>query len=79
MISLAAAITIQKIADSKIAITILLDTLYILANYETTLTTLLSNPFKINPLYCIEHKGLKSRYIETTVVVVVFVANGVPF
>ena len=66
MISLAAATTIQKIADSKIAIIILLDTSYILANYKTTLTTLLTNPFKINPLYCIEHKGLKSRYIAVS-------------
>ena len=40
MISLAAASTIQKIADSRIAIVIMwTNVIYILTNYETTLTT----------------------------------------
>ena len=45
MISLAAAIIIQKAADSKIAITIMPSSSTILHNYDATLTTLLSNPF----------------------------------
>ena len=40
MISLAAASTIQKIADSRIAIVIMwTNVIFILTNYRTTLTT----------------------------------------
>ena len=43
MISLAAASTIQKIADSRIAIVIMwTNVIFILTNYRTTLTTVVS-------------------------------------
>ncbi len=48
MISLAAASTIQKIADSKIAmISMKTYVTFILANYDATLTTLI-------PIYCLK-------------------------
>jgi hypothetical protein len=48
MISLAAATTIQKIADSKIAITFLrANVIFILTNYKATLATLI-------PIYCLK-------------------------
>ena len=48
MISLAAASTIQKIADSRIAMLIMkTNVTIILANYDATLTTLI-------PIYCLK-------------------------
>lgn len=48
MISLAAAITIQKIADSRIAIVNMrTNVTIILTNYDATLTTLI-------PIYCLK-------------------------
>ena len=48
MISLAAATTIQKIADSRIAIIIMwTNVTFILTNYDATLATLI-------PIYCLK-------------------------
>ena len=67
MISLAAAITIQKIADSKIAICLLL-TIFIVQTALTTLNHLVSyKPISLFPLPL----HLKMHFIESSVVSVV--------